>query len=83
MEKDDAKFAKWMRKHGKLATLKDDEIERLERARTAASGPSTSEVMDAMYNRLSPKPKPASYLRPQTASPKRLSVELRTYAMRE
>ena len=51
------KFAGWMRSHRKLAVLKDDEIERLERAGAATMGVSRAEVMDSMYNRLEPKPK--------------------------
>lgn len=51
------KFASWMRSHGKLAVLKDDEIERLERANAACAGLDRAEVMDSMYNRLDPKPK--------------------------
>jgi hypothetical protein len=46
-----------MRSHGKLAVLKDDEVDRLERASAAASGPSRQDVMDSMYGRLEPKPK--------------------------
>jgi hypothetical protein len=54
-------FAKWMRKHGKLAVLKDDEVNRLERAAKSSSGPSREEVMRSMYNRLEPKPKCRSF----------------------
>lgn len=32
------KFALWMRKHHKLAVLKDDEVDRLERASAACTG---------------------------------------------
>ena len=32
------KFARWMRKHQKLAVLKDDEVDRLERASVATTG---------------------------------------------
>ena len=32
------KFARWMRKHQKLAVLKDDEVDRLERASVASTG---------------------------------------------
>ena len=39
IEESEPKFAKWMRKHGKQAVLKDDEVDRLERAGQAASGP--------------------------------------------
>lgn len=61
VEKDDPKFAKWMRKHGKLATLKDNEVDRLERARSAVSGPGVDEVMHKMFNRVHPKPQSPSY----------------------
>lgn len=57
VEEAEPKFAGWMRSHGKLAVLKDDEIERLERAGAATMGVSRAEVMDSMYNRLEPKPK--------------------------
>ena len=43
----------------KLAVLKDDEIDRLERASAACTGASRQDVMDSMYNRLEPKPKGA------------------------
>jgi hypothetical protein len=46
-----------MRGHGKVAVLKDDEVDRLERAAAAASGPSREDVMDSMYGRANPKPK--------------------------
>lgn len=46
-----------MRKHRKLAVLKDDEIDRLERAGAACAGMDRAEVMDSMYNRLIPKPR--------------------------
>ena len=39
VEEQEPKFAAWMRRHGKLAVLKDDEVDRLERAAQAASGP--------------------------------------------
>ena len=39
-EASEPKFANWMRKHGKLAVLKDDEVDRLERASTATTGTS-------------------------------------------
>ena len=57
MEEQDPKFALWMRKHGKMAVLKDDEIDRLERAGKANTGPNRQEVMESMYCRLDPKPK--------------------------
>ncbi|BDA41536.1 hypothetical protein COCOBI_02-3170 [Coccomyxa sp. Obi] len=55
------KFARWMRKHQKLAVLKDNEIDRLERASQACTGPSRQDVMDSMYNRLDPRPKGPLY----------------------
>ena len=56
IEESEPKFARWMRSHGKLAVLKDDEVDRLERASSAASGASRQDVMDSMYGRLQPKP---------------------------
>ena len=35
------KFAQWMRKHQKMAVLKDDEVDRIERASKATTGTST------------------------------------------
>ena len=55
-EASDPKFARWMRQHGKLAVLKDDEVERLERAAVATTGYTRDEVMGSMYGRLDPKP---------------------------
>ena len=40
IEEAEPKFARWMRKHGKQAVLKDDEVDRLEHAAQAACGPS-------------------------------------------
>ena len=34
------KFANWMRKHRKMAVVKDDEVDRLERASKATTGAS-------------------------------------------
>ncbi|KAH7616838.1 hypothetical protein NADE_001645 [Nannochloris sp. 'desiccata'] len=45
IEESEPKFARWMRSHGKLAVLKDDEVDRLERASSAASGPSRQDVI--------------------------------------
>lgn len=56
MEDAEPKFASWMRDHGKLAILKDDEVDRLERAGAATMGVSRAEVLESMYNRLEPKP---------------------------
>ena len=44
--------------------LKDDEVDRLERAAAAVTGASRQDVMESMYNRLEPKPKGAHALRP-------------------
>ena len=56
MEEAEPKFASWMRSHGKLAVLKDDEVDRLERAGAATMGASRTEVLESMYNRLEPRP---------------------------
>jgi len=56
IEESEPKFANWMRKHGKLAVLKDDEVDRLERANNAVSGTSRQDVMESMYGRIEPKP---------------------------
>ena len=56
IENQEPKFARWMRSHRKLAVLKDDEIDRLERAAKAAVGDSREEVLESMYSRLNPKP---------------------------
>ena len=61
LEASEPQFAKWMRKHGKVAVLKDDEVERLERANKATSGRSRQETMESMYGRADPKPLPPSY----------------------
>ena len=45
-----------MRSHRKLAVLKDDEVDRLERASKAAVGDSREDIMDSMYGKLNPKP---------------------------
>lgn len=60
VEDAEPKFASWMRSHGKLAVLKDDEVDRLERAGAATMGASRGEVLQSMYNRLEPKPQGAS-----------------------
>jgi hypothetical protein len=39
-----------------MAQLKDDEVDRIERAAHAACGPTRQEVMESMYNRIHPKP---------------------------
>jgi hypothetical protein len=39
IEEHEPRFARWMRKHGKQAVLKDDEVDRIERAGQAACGP--------------------------------------------
>lgn len=72
VEGSDPKFARWMRQHGKLAVLKDDEVERLERAAVATTGYTKSEVMDSMYGRL--EPKPARKLLAPLAVPPRLKT---------
>lgn len=53
----DAKFATWLPKHGKQAVLKDDEVDRIERAAAATCGTQSREdVIASMYGRLDPKP---------------------------
>mmetsp|Transcript_10172 Transcript_10172/g.21196 ORF Transcript_10172/g.21196 Transcript_10172/m.21196 type:complete len:291 (-) Transcript_10172:157-1029(-) len=52
IEKHEPKFAKWMRKHGKQAVLKDDEVNRLERKVA---------TMEDMYGKADPKPLPPAY----------------------
>lgn len=37
--------------------MKDDEVDRLERAGTAVSGATRQEVMESMYGRVDPKPR--------------------------
>jgi hypothetical protein len=56
IEESEPKFASWMRHHGKLAVLKDDEVDRLERAGAATAGDSRQDVMESMYGRADPKP---------------------------
>lgn len=62
-EDNEPKFASWMRSHGKLAVLKDDEVDRLERAGAATMGPTRGEVLESMYNKLDPKPQGIPMLR--------------------
>ena len=45
-----------MREHGKQAVLKDDEVDRVERASKATTGVSRQDVLESMYGRLEPKP---------------------------
>ncbi|KAK3265120.1 hypothetical protein CYMTET_26177 [Cymbomonas tetramitiformis] len=52
IEKSEPKFANWMRKHGKVAVLKDDEVDRIERKVA---------TMDDMYGKANPNPLPPSY----------------------
>ncbi|KAK9820242.1 hypothetical protein WJX72_007885 [[Myrmecia] bisecta] len=61
VESSEPKFARWMRKHGKMAVLKDNEVERLERAAVANIGYSRQEVMESMYGRLEPRPAAPTY----------------------
>ncbi|KAL4532079.1 hypothetical protein Ndes2437B_g02505 [Nannochloris sp. 'desiccata'] len=82
IEESEPKFARWMRSHGKLAVLKDDEVDRLERASSAASGPSRQDVMDSMYGRLEPKPKEASYSAEERLAMHRKIEEEKTTARR-
>lgn len=52
IETEQPKFAKWMRKHGKIAVLKDDEVDRLERKVA---------TMESMYGKNQPKALPPTY----------------------
>ncbi|GAX75012.1 hypothetical protein CEUSTIGMA_g2458.t1 [Chlamydomonas eustigma] len=62
VEESEPKFAKWMRDHKKLAVLKDDEVERLERvSKAACSVYSRQDIMESMYGRVDPKPLAPSY----------------------
>lgn len=54
IEQDEPKFARFIRRHGKVAVLKDDEVERIERADKATSGYSRDEVMQSMYGNANP-----------------------------
>ena len=60
VEEAEPKFAAWMRKHNKMAVMKDDEVDRLERA-GAQSASTRRDVMESMYGRLDPRPAPATY----------------------
>ncbi|EFN58095.1 hypothetical protein CHLNCDRAFT_142413 [Chlorella variabilis] len=71
IEESEPKFARWMRKHGKQAVLKDDEVDRLERAGAAASGPNREDVMDSMYGRAEPKPAAPRYSGEELAAMRR------------
>lgn len=68
VEGQEPKFARWMRKHGKMAQIKDDEVDRLERASTATTGLSRQEVMESMYGRLQPKPRGERQAGPRAAA---------------
>ena len=55
IEATEPKSAGWMRRHGKLAVLKDDEVERLERASSAgrtSSGATREQVMQVSQREL-------------------------------
>ncbi|KAL4427969.1 hypothetical protein ABPG75_002058 [Micractinium tetrahymenae] len=80
VEEQEPKFAAWMRAHGKQAVLKDDEVDRLERASQAASGPGRQEVMESMYGRAEPKPAPAEYSAEERAAMRRVQEAERTAA---
>ncbi|CAG9464087.1 unnamed protein product [Pedinophyceae sp. YPF-701] len=55
------KFAAWMRKHGKQAVLKDDEVHRLERAGRGAGPYTRKQLEEHMYGRLRPGPAEPTY----------------------
>lgn len=52
IEKTEPKFARWMRKHGKQAVLKDDEVDRIERKVC---------TYEDLYGRANPKPLPPKF----------------------
>ena len=84
VEATEPKFARFMRKHGKIAVLKDDEVERLERADQGSGGRSRQEVMASMYGRADPKPLAPSYtaeevLKMQAAERARLERQEQLY----
>ncbi len=61
IEASEPKFAGWMRRHGKLAVLKDDEVERLERAANAgrtSSGATREQVMQVIEKTPARSPAP-------------------------
>ena len=62
-EASEPKFAAWMRVHGRMAVLKDDEVDRLERAARPGGywGLGRAEVMDSMYGRADPAPAPPRF----------------------
>lgn len=49
VEKTEPKFARWMRKHGKLAVLKDDEVDRIERKARLCPGPGVQAAAHALF----------------------------------
>jgi len=61
IESTEPKFATWMRNHGKLAQLKDDEVHRLERAQRSEYVSSRQELESTMYGRLRPTPVAPTY----------------------
>lgn len=75
IEDSEPKFASWMRSHGKMAVLKDDEVDRLERAGKAVSGPGRDEVMRSMYGRLEPKPLPPAFSKEELEAMERAKRE--------
>lgn len=80
IEESEPKFSRWMRGHNKLAVLKDDEVDRLERASKATTGSSRQDVMESMYGRLEPKPLPPSYSAEERIAMKRKEEEEREAA---
>ncbi|WIA36527.1 hypothetical protein OEZ86_007821 [Tetradesmus obliquus] len=70
IEHQEPQFAAWMRKHGKLAVLQDDEVDRLERSSRPGGwlGLGRQEVMEAMYGRADPRPTAPTYHMTATAA---------------
>lgn len=58
LEPHDPNFAAWLRDHGRQANLRDDQIDRLERAGRTGT---RADVQEQMYGRFEPTPQPPSY----------------------
>ncbi|KAF5833440.1 hypothetical protein DUNSADRAFT_10266, partial [Dunaliella salina] len=81
LSEQDPSFSAWMRKHHKQAVLKDDEVDRLERATHAASGSvSRDEVMQQMYGKADPRPEASAYTPEQVLAMKQRQDQARQQA---
>eukprot|EP00878_Enallax_costatus_P010420 GHUV01010877.1.p1 GENE.GHUV01010877.1~~GHUV01010877.1.p1 ORF type:complete len:291 (+),score=87.41 GHUV01010877.1:788-1660(+) len=63
IEQQEPKFAAWMRKHGKLAVVQDDEVDRIERSSKPGGwrGLHRQEVLESMYGKMDPSPAAPKY----------------------